>query len=230
MFQDRGHAGQDLVKEFKERFEMLKNPLVIALPRGGIPVGYEIAKALNMPMDIILVKKIGAPFDKELALGAITETGEVFFNENIASYYELTKEEEHRLSAEAKEKAIVQGKKLRENRPPLVVDNKSIILVDDGIATGATVNAVIKYLRHHKILKLVLAVPVCAEQAWEELKNLVDDFLVLDMPSPFLAVGRHYISFPQVTDEEAISYLRELQARKENSARITTINDFPHSQ
>ena len=116
MFQDRSHAGQALAKEFKKKFETLQNPLIIALPRGGVPVAYELAKEFSFPMDIVAVKKIGAPFDEELALGAVTEGGDAFLNENISSYYELGKEEENRLCAHAKELAILQAKKLREKK------------------------------------------------------------------------------------------------------------------
>ena len=217
MFQDRSHAGQALAQEFKKKFEALQNPLIIALPRGGIPVAFEISKMFNIPMDIVAVKKIGAPFDEEMAIGAVTEGGDIYLNESISSYYELGKDEESKLCAKAKELAILQAKKLRENRSHLGLNNKSIILVDDGIATGATFKAALKYLQRHKTLKVVIAVPVCAEDAWEWLKGLVDEFLVLDMPSPFIAVGRHYISFPQVTDEEAISLIKESRTLKRNS-------------
>ncbi|MBI2522717.1 MAG: phosphoribosyltransferase [Bdellovibrio sp.] len=223
MFQDRSHAGQALAKEFKNKFITLQNPLIIALPRGGIPVAFEIAKAFNISMDIIAVKKIGAPFDEELALGAITESGDVFLNENILSYYELEKEEQNRLCEQAKELAIARGKKLREGKPHISLSNKSVILVDDGIATGATFRAALKYLRRHKVLKVVVAVPVCAEEAWDWLKGSVDEFFVLDMPSPFISVGRHYISFPQVTDDEAITLLRNSRSLKNKS---TSNNDL----
>lgn len=207
MFKDRRHAGRLLVEEFGEQIDSFDNSVIIALPRGGVPVAYEISIALQMPLDIFSIKKISLPSDPELALGATTEEGKTVFNMDIVQHFKIGENELNRLSIKAQQKARDHARKLRGNRSRANVKNKNVILVDDGIATGATIKAAIELLKKHKVARILLAVPVCPRGLWEELKRVVDDTYILDIPGSFHSVGQFYEKFPQVHDEEVLWFL-----------------------
>jgi predicted phosphoribosyltransferase len=178
-----------------------KNPVVLAIPRGGVEVGGRIADRLAAPLDVILPRKIGAPMDPELAIGAVTEEGEVILDSRISQRYGVSaqyiQETAHREQAE-----IVRRTNLyREGRAPLPVDGRDVIVVDDGIATGATMKAAIVSLRRKSPARLIVAVPVASPEAMETLAALVDLFVTLETPTYFLAVGQFYEDFGQTSDE-----------------------------
>lgn len=178
-----------------------KNPVVLAIPRGGVEVGGRIADRLAAPLDVILPRKIGAPMDPELAIGAVTEEGEAILDSRISRRYGVSaqyiQETTHREQAE-----IVRRTNLyREGRAPLSVDGRDVIVVDDGIATGATMKAAIISLRRKSPARLIVAVPVSSLEAMEMLTALVDLFITLEAPRYFLAVGQFYEDFGQTSDE-----------------------------
>ncbi|MBL7159907.1 phosphoribosyltransferase [Candidatus Microgenomates bacterium] len=218
MFQNRSHAGQ-LLGEKLEHFKG-EDVIVLAIPRGGVVVGAEIAKVLDCPLDIIVTKKIGAPGNPELAVGAMGSGGEVIWDENLLSRLSLSKSDltsqiknaklkmqsyvgikaEHaRLKHRHSSKFKVKEKNLK---------NKTVILTDDGIATGATVEVAIKVIKAQKPKKLIVAMPVAPPETVKKLKPLVDEFICLATPAIFWAVGQFYQEFEQVEDEEVIKILR----------------------
>ncbi|MBT3981680.1 MAG: phosphoribosyltransferase [Bacteriovoracaceae bacterium] len=209
MFKNREEAGRSLAQEFGEKIKKLRDLVVVALPRGGVPVAFEIAQRLKLPLDVFSVKKIGAPDNPEVALGAVTEDGEVFLNREIVGHYKISKGEINLLIKETQAKAQKQARKLRGERKSYDLIHKNIILVDDGIATGATIHVAINFLRQHGVNFIIIAIPVCSKDSYEELKEMVDDFYVLEIPFYFSSVGSFYQHFPQVPCERVISLLQE---------------------
>jgi len=205
-FIDRKQAGTVLAEQLKE-YANQANVIVLALPRGGVPVAYEIAKTLCLPLDVFVVRKLGTPGHKELAMGAIASGGTVIFNEEIVDGYNI----EHSaidVVLQAEQKELLRREHLyRGNRPFPILLNKTIILVDDGIATGATMYAAIKALKSHNPAHIILAVPVAAHSTCKEMKALVDKMVCPLQPIDFYAVGLWYDNFPQTSDDEVIAML-----------------------
>lgn len=208
ILRNRQEAGQKLA-QLLEKYKNNPETLVLALPRGGVVVGYEIAQALNLPLDIIVPRKIGAPGNPEYAIGAITETGEGIFNEEEIKYVDpewLQKEIE-----KEKQEAKRRIKVYRGNRPPLNLQGKIIILVDDGVATGFTMRAALFYLKKQKPKKIIVAVPHGAYDSLIKIKEEVDEVVTLFEPKIYWAVGSYYEEFPQVSDEEVIELLNKIK-------------------
>jgi len=203
---DRTYAGQVLAKEL---ILYTKNPnvIVLALPRGGVPVGYEIAKLLSVPLDVFIVRKLGVPGHEELAMGAIATGGVSVFNEEILTEISIPKEEIDRVIQaelnELKRREIAY----RGERPFPNLKGKTIILVDDGIATGATMRAAIKALRLQGSANIVVAVPVSAPDSLKMIMQLADKIVCPLTPPHFYAVGAWYENFPQTSDEEVFELL-----------------------
>jgi len=215
VFVDRIDAGQRLAEELKAR--KLDNPVVLALPRGGVPVGLEIARALDAPLDLVLVRKIGAPFQPELAVAAVVDGGEpiTVVNEEAITLIGLPEDyiEERR---KEKLKEIEQRRQLYlAGRPRARIAGATAIVVDDGIATGATTRAVLQAVRRRKPRRLVLAVPVAPPDTLEVLKAEVDELICLETPLEFGAIGYFYFDFQQVTDEEVVKLLGQAKAPQE---------------
>jgi putative phosphoribosyl transferase len=182
---------------------------VLALPRGGVPVAYEVALALDAPLDVLVVRKIGAPGHPELAIGAIASGGARVVNESVVDELGLNDESIARAADAEKEELARRERTYRGDRPPVDVEGRTVILVDDGLATGATMRAAALALRAQNPARVVVAVPVAAEQTCAELRDDVDEVVCALTPEPFLAVGAWYEDFSQTTDEE----VRELLAR-----------------
>lgn len=206
MFKDRVDAGKQLAKALSAYKE--SGAIVLGLPRGGVVLAAEIAQELHLSLDIICPRKIGAPQNPEFAIGAITETGEGCFNETViqqlgipAAYLEHMVEKE-KAEAERRLKAF------RGDRPALNLKNKTVILVDDGLATGLTMRAAIATVSKLGASKIVVAVPVAPVDTAERIEALVDDFVCLYVEEDFYAVGQFYQSFPQTTDSEVIALLQ----------------------
>ncbi len=208
-FADRRAAGRALAKALAARH--LTAPVVLALPRGGVPVAAEIASALGAPLDIVLVRKIGVPLQRELAVAAVVDGGEpeVVVNKDVAELAGITADyidasvKQELEEIERRRKAYLQGRA----RVPL--EGRTVILVDDGIATGASVRAALRGLRRKAPKVLILAVPVAPLETIEALRNEVDEIVCLRMPDPFFAIGMHYADFRQVNDDEVIRLLAE---------------------
>jgi predicted phosphoribosyltransferase len=205
VFQNRAHAGKKLAV-ILSKYKNL-DAVVYALPRGGVVVGAEIAEALRLPLDLVVTRKIGQPFNPEYAIAAVSENGELVTNENEVSQIDKNwfKEEVDRQIAEAKRR-----RKKYSTRGFLSPKNKIAILVDDGIATGLTMLAAIKELRRYTPKKLIVAVPVSPTDSTEIIKKQVDEFICLDIDPEYLgSVGAYYSTFAQVEDEEVIKIFGE---------------------
>ncbi|MBI4067265.1 phosphoribosyltransferase [Candidatus Gottesmanbacteria bacterium] len=203
MFDDRRTAGNLLFQKLKNL--KLTYDIVFAIPRGGVVVGKEIAKNLRVPLRVVVVKKIGAPNNSELAIGAVA-SGIIYIEGKLAMKVGVDQEFLDRMIKE-KTKEVEDREKRYKIRNPRSLQNKIVILTDDGIATGATVRAAIKYLKKKKAKKIILAVPVIAEDTYQQLKSQVNMLVALEIPDAFGAVGQFYKEFEQVSDKEVIKIL-----------------------
>lgn len=208
IFRNRKEAGAELALRLKE-YKGKENVLVLALPRGGVVTGYEIASYISCPLDVIIVRKIGFPGQEELAIGAISETGTVVLNESIVSDYGVP--EEYIKGEIAQQKAVIEKrvKLYRKGKGLPDLKGKIIILVDDGAATGATAKAAVSTLKMEGIEKLIVALPVAPPDTANELRSMADELICLETPYDFMAVGAHYEEFAQVSDEEVVEILED---------------------
>ena len=207
-FKDRRDAGKKLAQDLKE-YANQENVVVLALPRGGVPVAYEVAKALNAPLDIFIVRKLGVPGREELAMGAIASGGVMVLNREVVRALHIPKnvidavarQEQQELE---RREALYRGDQARQ---PL--DGKTAILIDDGLATGASMRAAVAGLRQHNPNKIVVAVPTAAPETCEQFENEVDQVVCAVTPEPFYGVGMWYEDFSQTSDEEVRDLLEE---------------------
>lgn len=211
-FQDRTSAGRLLAAELVPMH--LKDPVVLALPRGGVPVGFEIAKALSAPLDLLLVRKIGLPSQPELAVAAIVdgERPDLVINEEVMPLSGLSKSDLDILAHKELEEIERRRKTYLSGRPPVPIAGRTAIVVDDGIATGTTVRAALKALTRRGAARIVLAVPVAPADETVSLRSLVDDVVCLLAPRTFYGIGEFYSDFHQLTDAE-VSHLLQSSSR-----------------
>lgn len=212
IFEDRKEAGTRLAEELKKSIEIeeiKKNALVLALPRGGLPVGAAIRDAFKIPMDAFLVRKIGAPGYQELAMGAIAMGGTRIINREVLRMFNPSEEEIEELTKKAQAELIYQNKLYRKGRSIPDAKNKTIILVDDGLATGATMRAAIAAIKKMSPKKIIVAVPVAATDTYLQVQKEVDQIICLYSTDAFSSVGQWYNDFSQVTDEEADGFLKD---------------------
>jgi putative phosphoribosyl transferase len=208
-FENRRQAGRALARKLST-YAGRDDVIVLALPRGGVPVGYEIAEALDAPLDVFLVRKLGAPGQEELAMGAVASGGVRVLNPNVLVRLGVSEDEiEAAVRKEGRELAR-REREYRGDRPTLELRGRTVILVDDGVATGSSMRAAIVVLRSLSPERLVIAVPVAPPSTARELSLLADDFVCLATPDPFYAVGMFYESFDPIEDEE----VRDLLARR----------------
>jgi predicted phosphoribosyltransferase len=217
-FRDRDEAGKALGQKLAPQYANRQDVIVLALPRGGVPVAYEVAKILNAPLDVFLVRKLGVPGHEELAMGAIAQSfnttpqpsGVVrVLNEEVVRSLNISEEI---LDAVTDVEAAELHRRLRQyrdDRPPPDVRGKIVILIDDGLATGSTMRAAATALRRQDPKAVVVAVPVAAASTCDEFRSFVDDIVCAFTPEPFYAVGQWYEEFDQTSDEE----VRDLLAR-----------------
>ena len=206
MFKNREEAGKKLGERILG-YKGTKNMVVLAIPRGGVVVGKELAQALNCPLDVLVTKKIGAPGNPELAIGAVGPDGTVVLNQDLALRTGADKKYLKPQTSNLKSEVARRIKDFRGDKLPLKLKNKTVILTDDGIATGATIEASIKWIKNQKPKKVILAVPVAAPDSIAKLAPLVDEVICLDQPYFFAAVGQFYQSFPQVSDDKVVQLL-----------------------
>jgi putative phosphoribosyl transferase len=212
-FANRHAAGRALAGELTKRH--LVDPVVLALPRGGVPVAAEIAKALKAPLDLVLVRKIGVPFQPELAAAALVDGGEpeIVINEDVINLAGVHRDY---IDQQAKRELAEIERRRRAylgDRPRVPVEGRTLIVVDDGIATGASMRAALKALRRRRPKALVLAVPVAPVDVIEALRAEVDQLICLATPEPFYAIGLHYLDFRQLSDQEVVSSLAAVESR-----------------
>lgn len=208
LFLDRQDAGQQLANKLTD-FKNKPNTVILGLPRGGVVVAAVIAKQLALPLDIIIPRKIGAPTNPELAIGAITEDGQMIINQPIIDNLAIPPGYINQEANKQKHEAIRRLKLYREDRQPLNLKNRTVILVDDGVATGATMRAAILSVKNKKASQIILAAPVIAYDTLQALSREVDQVIYLDAPFFFGAVGAFYQNFAQTSDEEVIGIMRE---------------------
>ncbi|NJC74214.1 erythromycin esterase [Planosporangium thailandense] len=207
VFRDRRDAGRvlaDLLDHYRDNPDVL----VLALPRGGVPVGYEIAMALGAPLDVFVVRKLGVPGHEELAMGAIASGGVIVLNDDVVRAFSITPETIRQVAEREGRELVRREQAYREGRPPMDVTGKTVILVDDGLATGATMRAAIHALREHEPARIVVAVSAAPTSSCQELAGLADEAVCATTPSPFFAVGTSYWDFSQISDEEVRNLLR----------------------
>ncbi len=204
---NRNEAGKKLAEKIAHIVDK-KNAIILAVPRGGVVIGEEIAKKLGCSLDVIISKKITPPSSPEYAIGAITHDGTIYQSQNWDMF-----SKESDFQKEIEKKKLEAKRRIEEYRgsSDYKFGNKTVILVDDGIATGATIFVLLRWLVKHKISKLVLAVPVIPSDTYEKMKPLVDYIVTLQIPTEFSAVGECYEEFDQVTDEEVMSILSNLK-------------------
>lgn len=207
LFADRVDAGQRLAKYLKRLYQ--GTCVVLGIPRGGVVIGYEVAKELKCPLDVVVTRKIGAPGQPELAVGAVAEDGTVFVDEEIAAvvgvsreYVEKKAEEEMR---EVRRRAMLY--RGGRNMAPLI--DMRVVIVDDGLATWLTMKAAVHMARNQRAGKVIVAVPVAPPETVEKLKKIADDVVVLETPTNFFAIGQFYERFDQLSDEEVLEILRK---------------------
>jgi putative phosphoribosyl transferase len=213
MFRDRKEAGTKLASRLL-KYKDNKNALVLALPRGGVITGYEVALALGVPLDVLIVRKIGVPWQPELAAGALSETGSLVLNKLIVSGYRISKEFLEEEVSRQKEEITRRIELYRAGKSIADLSGKIIILTDDGVATGATMKAAIETLREAKIGKLVVALPVSPSDTADELRGISDEFICVEAHADFLAVGNYYQDFTQVSDGEVVDILERSKKEK----------------
>lgn len=205
-FRNRTEAGKLLASQLTD-YANRSDVLVLGLPRGGVPVAYEVAKELDAPLDVCLVRKLGVPGHKELAMGAIAAGGVRVINENVIDWLRISPETINEVAAMEIRELDRRSHIYRGNRPLPKVKNHTIILVDDGIATGATIRAAISTLKKQKPRKLVVAVPVAGVSTCEELEAEVDEVVCILKPEDLYAIGLWYEDFQQTTDAEVCELL-----------------------
>src|SRR3981081_3246764 len=210
LFRDRHEAGRLLAAKLSA-YANRPDLLVLALPRGGVPVAYEVARALDAPLDVFVVRKLGVPGYEELAMGAVATGGVRVLNDQLVHHLGLPKHLIDSVAAQEQDELARRERLYRGGRPPPDVRGRTVILVDDGLATGATMRAAIEALRQLKPARIVVAVPTASRETCEELRTKVDDVICAITPEPFHAVGLWYQDFAQTTDEE----VRNLLARRD---------------
>jgi predicted phosphoribosyltransferase len=207
-FRDRSEAGRILARELAD-YAGRDDVLVLALPRGGLPVGYELAKALGAPLDAFVVRKVGVPGYEELAMGAVATGGVLFLDDAMVQRLGISPAQVERAVAAERRELERREAAYREGRDPPDLEGKTVILVDDGLATGASMRAAARAVRRQNPAHVVIAVPVAAAETCNDFREDVDDVVCARTPAPFYAVGLWYDDFSQTTDDE----VRELLAR-----------------
>ena len=212
-FEDRIDAGQQLAEALK-KYQDEQGVLILALPRGGVPVAYEIASILHLPMTVFIVRKLGVPGHEELAMGALAEENICIMSDGLVKQLGISDEQVRFVVEKEKEelKRRIQYYRQAQALPSFL--KKTIILVDDGIATGSTMKAAIIAIRTCQPKEIILAVPVASQDSLSELSRLVDKVVCLMSPEPFYSVGQWYEAFPQTSDEDVIALLEKSKGQK----------------
>jgi putative phosphoribosyl transferase len=212
LFRDRADAGRILARQVA-RSVSGSDLLVLALPRGGVPVGFELARTIHADLDVFVVRKLGMPGHEELAIGAIATGGVRVLNEDLIRQLGLSAELIDPIAQREQQELERREALYRKGRAPAPVANRTVILVDDGLATGATMRAAVKALRVERAARIAVAVPVAPPETCEELRDEADEVICAETPEPFAAIGLWYENFTQTTDEEVRSLLEQAGSR-----------------
>jgi putative phosphoribosyl transferase len=211
-FRNRQEAGRALAAVVAQRLERDDNVVVLALPRGGVPVAFEVARALDAPLDVIVVRKLGVPSQPELAMGAIGEDGVRVLNGEVIGHLRIT--ERALQHVEARERAELERRAdvFRQGHAMVPLQGRTVVIVDDGLATGSTARAAIAVARAHGAERVVLAVPVAPVETLDQLQLVADEVVAVASPYPFVAIGQWYEDFRQTTDAEVSQLLAQARA------------------
>jgi putative phosphoribosyl transferase len=212
-YRDRFEAGRALASHLGG-YEGRSDVLVFALPRGGVPVGFEVARALRAPLDVYLVRKLGVPGHEELAMGAVASGGVRVLNDDIVRSLGIPNHAIEAVATRELEELARRSRLYRDDRPPVAVRERTVILVDDGLATGATMTAAVRALRKESPARIVVAVPVAAADTCEQLRADADEVVCPETPEPFHAVGLWYEDFSQTSDQEVRDLLAQSTTRE----------------
>src|SRR5947207_2663605 len=218
LFRDRIDAGRKLAEKLAS-YRNQAGVIVLALPRGGVPVGFEVAQALGAPLDVFLVRKLGVPGHEELAMGAIATGGVRVMNDQVLQILPITSQIVDRVAAEEQRELERRERLYRDSRSAPDVRGRTVILVDDGLATGSTMRAAVTALRQLGPTRIVVAVPVASPETCDELRAEVDEVVCAVTPEPFYAVGLWYRDFSQTTDEEVRALLERARRRQPSPVR-----------
>jgi putative phosphoribosyl transferase len=208
VFRDRREAGQKLaarLQSYRDRPDVV----VLALPRGGVPVGFELARELNLPLDVFVVRKLGVPWQPELAMGAVASGGVRFLNRDVVRSLRVSEQEISEVTAREEQTLKEREQLFRDARPAPHIEGKTVILVDDGLATGASMRAAVAALRQRSPARIVVAVPVGSASTCQEMEKEADEVVCLVTPEPFWAVGQWYADFSPTTDQEVRELLQQ---------------------
>ena len=208
VFQNRREAGRELAKRL-EKFRDGGDLVVLALPRGGVPVAFEVARALDAPLDIFLVRKLGLPGHPELAMGAIATGGVRVLNDDVVGWYGVPEAAIDEVARVEQIELERRERDYREGREPVSVRGRTVLLIDDGLATGSTMKAAVQAVRAQHPARIVVAVPVAAAETCHEFAEIVEEIVCVRTPEPFSAVGLWYRDFSQTTDDEVRELLDE---------------------
>jgi putative phosphoribosyl transferase len=214
IFRDRVEAGRQLGVRL-QKLALKGELIVLGLPRGGVPVACEVAAALGAPVDVLVVRKLGAPFNPELALGAIAFGGVTVYNEQLFAQLDL---DEHELAPIREREGLELARRERAYRgaqPPPAVEGKTVIIVDDGIATGATMHAAVLATRQLQPREIIVAVPTSATDSVSRLEEVADRVVALSTPEPYYGVGAWYSEFPQLSDDDVVTCLERAARKRE---------------
>jgi predicted phosphoribosyltransferase len=206
-FEDRKEAGRALAARLRQ-YAGRSDVVVLALPRGGVPVAAPVADALDAPLDLFLVRKLGTPGHRELAMGAIASGGIRVLNDDVVRWYGIPPAAIDAVAREEEQELVRREATYREGREAPPLEGKIVILIDDGLATGSTMMAAVKAVRQRHPAKIIVAVPVGARDTCDALATIADEVVCVRMPEPFSAVGQWYVNFDQTTDEEVRQLLR----------------------
>jgi putative phosphoribosyl transferase len=211
LFHDRREAGKVLARKLSA-YANRPDVLVLGLPRGGVPVAFEVARALHAPLDVFLVRKLGVPGHEELAMGAIASWGARVLNEDVVRALRIPKDVIEKVAARETRELERRDQSYRAGRPAPNIDGRTIILVDDGLATGSTMRAAIAALRQQSPARIIVAVPVGSPEICAEFQDEADEAICAATPEPFYAVGVWYDDFSQTTDDEVHDLLKRARA------------------
>lgn len=235
LFFDRQAAGRQLARlleKFKDEHELI----VIGLPRGGVAVASEVAKSLAAPLDALMVRKLGVPGNEELAMGAIADPDIRILDSEIVGIHGISDYDISRIEARERQELNRRKALYRQGRGPLVLAGKTVIIVDDGVATGATMMAAIQAARRERLRRLVVALPVAARDSLKKIRESADEVIVLATPEPFFGVGMFYQNFEQMTDADVIKILHlhpngeVVEANPENAADLASFPTLSRHQ
>jgi putative phosphoribosyl transferase len=219
-FRDRRDAGRRLAAGLRT-YAGRPDVLVLALPRGGVPAAFEVAQALGAPLEVFLVRKLGLPGHEEFAIGAIASGGVRVLNEDTLRDYGVSREQVEAVVQAEEQELERRERRYRGDRPFPDVAGRTVILIDDGLATGSTMRAAVAALRQERPARIIVAVPTAPRETCEELRAIVDEMVCLVTPEPFYAVGLWYEDFSQTTDEEVRELLERAASTLSNPARTT---------